>query len=205
VTRVIGLGGKLRHGKDTVADHLVDEHGWVKFGMSDALAEALYTLDPIINADPFYTRVRFLGIPLWRKLSGWTYVRYAKLADDVGYTEAKTDIEVRRLLQVLGTEVGRKQLSDGNLWTDIMKRKVRDAIESGAPGVAITGIRFPNELQMVRELGAESWWVERPSLEDGENSGHASENSVSAVDFDVVVLNDSTLTDLYDRVDALVT
>jgi hypothetical protein len=58
---------------------------------------------------------------------------------------------------------------------------------------------------MVRELGAESWWVERPSLEDGENSGHASENSVSAVDFDVVVLNDSTLTDLYDRVDALVT
>lgn len=35
--QVIGLCGKRRHGKDTVADHLVREHGAVKLGFGNAV------------------------------------------------------------------------------------------------------------------------------------------------------------------------
>ena len=200
MTRIVGIGGKLASGKDAIADNLVDEWGWTKFGMSDALANALYTLDPWIPI-PVKRVLRFGTVYTNQK-----FERYSDLFDRVGYVQAKENEEVRRLLQILGTEVGRRQFSDGDLWTGIMERKVRDATAAGAPGVIITGVRFPNELAMVENLGGESWWVNRPSLTNtSSTAGHASENSVSAVDFDLTIENDGTLEDLYYKVADLVT
>lgn len=194
MSKVVGIGGKLASGKDAIADRLVSVHGWVKLGMSDALAEALYTLDPLIPVPR-----TFLGIPLGHK-----HVRYRPHVTRLGYVEAKTNPEVRRLLQVLGTEVGRNMI-DPDVWTNIMVRKVKSLLESGVPGVVVTGVRFDNEIEAIsEELGGSLWWVIRPSLEAGSNSGHASENSVSASDFDRTIWNDSTLRDLYGKVDSLV-
>ena len=39
------------------------------------------------------------------------------------YTELKTNREVRRLLQVLGTDIGRDMI-DPDLWVDIASRKI---------------------------------------------------------------------------------
>lgn len=208
VTQVVGIGGKLASGKDAIADHLVEKHGWVKFGMSDALAEALYTLDPYI---PLPTRLgwknRFTAFlaRVFRVPPRKVFVKFKWLYDSMGYVRAKENDEVRRLLQVLGTEVGRKQLSDGDLWTGIMERKINKAVAEGVPGVIVTGVRFPNELALFEDMDAETWWVERPSLKSTVNAAHASENSVSAVDFERVVLNDGSLSDLYRKADALVT
>src|SRR6478735_800868 len=210
MTQIVGIGGKLASGKDAIADYLVSEYGWVKFGMSDALADALYTLDPwIVTIKPLKGNSFF---KLWRKwfakeeaFQDIEMIGYAALVDRVGYVEAKTNPEVRRLLQVLGTEVGRKQLSDGDLWTGIMERKINKAVADGAPGVIVTGVRFPNEVELFEQIGADTWWVDRPSLKSTVNAGHASENSVSAVDFELVVRNDGTLEDLYRKVDDLVT
>ena len=197
MTRIVGIGGKLSSGKDAVADHLVDKHGWVKIGMSDALADALYVLNPWIyksrpEADETYDAVLHP-------------IRYQDLHGMVGYIKAKEEPEVRRLLQVLGTEVGREQIDD-NLWVNMMVKRVRGAVDSGVPGVIVTGVRFENELDAIIEtLGGETWWVNRPSLSATVNAGHASENSVSADDFSTVIENDGTLTDLYAKVDQLVT
>lgn len=194
MTKIVGIGGRLASGKDCIADYLVEEHGWVKLGMSDALAGALYTLNPLVS-----TRVRFLGIPLWVK-----HVRYQEVADRVGYVEAKTLPEVRRLLQVLGTEVGRNMI-DEDVWTDMMVKKVRSLISSEVPGIIVTGVRFENEIEAISdELSGALWWVVRPSLEDGVNASHPSENSVSASDFDVEIWNTGTLEDLYEKVRGLV-
>lgn len=194
MTLVVGIGGKLASGKDAVADYLVENYGWVKLGMSDALAGALYTLNPLVS-----TRVRFLGIPLWTK-----HVRYQEVADRVGYVEAKTLPEVRRLLQVLGTEVGRNMI-DEDVWTDMMVKRVRSLISPEVPGIIVTGVRFENEIEAISdELSGNLWWVVRPSLEDGVNASHSSENSVSASDFDVEIWNTGTLGDLYEKVRGLI-
>lgn len=194
VTRVVGIGGKLASGKDATSDYLVDTYGWVKLGMSDALAKALYTLNPYV-----LIQRKFL-------LFKWTkWIRYSRLFDAEGYVQAKVNTEVRRLLQTLGTEVGRKQIDD-NVWVNMMVKNVRAAVETGVPGVIVTGVRFDNELSAIMEtLGGETWWVNRPSLTDTVNAGHASENSVSADDFSIVIENDGTLEDLYAKVDRLVT
>lgn len=211
MTRIVGIGGKLASGKDAVADYLVERYGWVKFGMSDALADALYTLDPwIFQVVPKKPNWLYR---VWRRLffgehqiQYHQWIRYRFLVDGVGYVEAKTNDEVRRLLQVLGTEVGRKQLSDGDLWTAIMERKIKKAVAEGVPGVIVTGVRFPNELALFEDLDADTWWVDRPSLKNAATTAaHASENSVDAVDFERVIRNVGTLDDLYREVDRLVT
>ncbi len=209
VTRIVGIGGKLASGKDAISDRLVEQHGWVKFGMSDALGEALYTLNPWIPVGiPMKKDRKHMLARLVERVRSreefTAVIRYKELFDDVGYVKAKENDEVRRLLQVLGTEVGRKQISE-SIWTDIAARKVREAAAAGAPGVILTGVRFPNELEMIEDdLEGETWWVHRPITNNNETAGHASENSVSAVDFELTIYNDGTLDDLYAKVDALV-
>lgn len=209
MTRIVGIGGKLASGKDAVSDHLVENHGWLKLGMSDALADALYTLNPWIptgidlNKPTWKQRLAHL---IGRGKDEFTAVeRYQDYFNQYGYVRVKENDEVRRLLQILGTEVGRKQISE-SIWTDIMERKVREGVAAGYPGVIVTGVRFPNEIEAISDnLGGELWWVSRPSLAAGSNAGHASENSVNAADFDTTIVNDGSLLDLYAKVDRLVT
>lgn len=189
---LIGLGGRLRAGKDAVADHLVEKHGYVKLGMSDALHEAMLVLDPIVafeTAGDFYDAVP---------------IRYSTAIERYGYVKTKLIYdEARSLLQKLGTEVGR-QMFDENVWVNIIARKIDDLRGAGHP-VVVTGIRFPNELRMVDELGGKSVWIERPSdgLEAAPAAAHASETSIGVKDFSKWILNAGTLEDLYATVDEL--
>lgn len=188
---LIGLGGPLRSGKDAVADLLVEHHGYVKLGMSEPLHDALLALNPHLGhlspgSPPHY--------------DDRTPVRYADLIARVGYTEAKQNPEVRRLLQALGTEVGRNMIGD-DTWVEIAATRIQKLRADGHP-VVITGIRFPNELRMVHALGGLSVSVNRPGFT---GDGHASETSVTAADFAVVLHNTGTLADLAETVGALET
>jgi hypothetical protein len=210
--RLIGLGGKLRAGKDAVGDYLESEHDFVKLGMSDALNEALLKLDPLI---PLGTITP-------------DHQRYSVYLEAVGgYVEAKKNPEVRRLLQVLGTEVGREMI-DPDVWVRIAEKKILQHWTEGRD-VVITAVRFPNEVEMIRRLGGTSVWIERDEALRSPNAGtessegtgrpeetvsaregaknaihaHASENSVSAEDFEYSILNNGTLKELYEKVDQI--
>lgn len=194
MSRLIGLGGKLRAGKDAVGDYLEEKHDFVKLGMSDALNEALLKLNP--------------WIPVPSGMSAdVTYLPYAHIHEMYGYVEAKKNPEVRRLLQVLGTEVGREMI-DQDVWVKIAEKKILEHWANGK-SVVITAMRFPNEIEMLERLGGFSVWVERPTADRlGDTQGdevqigaHASENSVSEVDFQFTLLNDSTLDALYAKVE----
>lgn len=209
---LIGLGGQLRAGKDAVAEYLRDEHDFVVMGMSDALNEALLKLNPIIGS-----------IGEYGPSSISHDIRYKDLHDEVGYVEAKKNPEVRRLLQVLGTEVGRDMI-DPDVWVDIAVQKIRAHWAEGKK-VVITAMRFPNELKMLQRMGGLSIWIDRPAesrfkgLESFEGTeipdkgvkadrlassaiqGHVSENSVSEKDFMTLIVNDGTLEKLYENVE----
>lgn len=199
---VILVGGQLTSGKDAFADHLVDKHGFKKLGMSDTLAEALYVLNPLVNVYP-------VDIPTEVGAVNSAVTRYQRLVDTIGYVEAKKNPEVRRLLQVLGTEVGRKLL-DNDIWVKAARKKISELTAAGHD-VVITGIRFPNELALEQQLNEEyddidaavSVWVDRPSLPKPPADAHASEASVTADDFQYVLTNDRDLNGLYVAADGL--
>lgn len=186
---LIGIGGRLRAGKDVVAEHLEREHGFVRMGMSDVLHEALLAIDPLI-----VTSEGVGGIYEW--------CDYSQLVAEEGYVEAKKNPYVRAYLQRLGTEVGRNMIGE-DTWVNIAGNRISDHMREGR-SVVITGIRYPNELRMILSLGGRSVWIERPGLDsDASASSHASENSVQADDFRTVLVNDGTIGDLRTRTDAL--
>lgn len=204
---VIGVGGRLTAGKDVFADHLVEQHGFVKLGMSDVLAEALRRLNPWIPITTPKKPKKWIGA-LFSWLSrgdigaGDAYVtfwRYQEFLEQEGYVEAKKNDEVRRLLQVLGTEVGRQLLGE-NIWVDALKKKILEV--AGDNPVILTGIRYPNELDMITKIGwantfespdvaGVTVWVDRPGLSSSSN--HSSEGSVKPEDFEYVLTNDKDL------------
>ena len=94
---IIGLSGYSQSGKDTVAEILVKQYGYKRMAFADKIREALYTLNPVVNA------------------IGNEFIYLQRLVDSSGWDEAKKNPEVRRLLQTLGAEVGR-DLIDPSVW-----------------------------------------------------------------------------------------
>lgn len=188
---VLGLGGLKESGKDTVADMLVANHGFVKIGMSDPLHEAMLRLNPIVleavgpDEDP---------------------TRYEDIVAERGYTAAKEVPEVRRLLQVFGTEIVRDMIGK-DFWVDMMARRVSELIESGQDRIAVTGIRFPNELEYFKAEGntgvLSELWISRAAVAQLGDT-HESENSITAADFGLWLWNNGSLDELSVEVDTLV-
>ncbi|WIB65406.1 hypothetical protein [Curtobacterium sp. MCBD17_040] len=192
----IGFGGYLRSGKDTIADHLVDAHGFVKLNMSAPIRDFLLAVNPIIYAKPLTKRQALAA--LFGRPVDYTYLRYREYEQLAGgYTEAKKHPEARALLQRIGYDGGRLVIGD-DVWTNLIARTVAEYRQAGV-GVIISGIRFPNEQTLVREHGGRLVWVDRPSLPKPTNTtaGHATEQTLTADTFDDVLVNDGSLTDLY--------
>ena len=173
MSTLIGVGGPLRSGKDAFAEVLERKHGFVRMGMSDPLHHAMLALDPIIAPGQ---------------------LRYSAATHKYGYVRTKELFpEARALLQRLGTEVGRAFFG-GDAWAKIAERNITRHLAAGN-SVVITGVRFPEELEMVHRLGGRSLWMKRPGL-DSNTSAHASEHSLSSADFGATILNDGDLNDL---------
>lgn len=193
--KVLGLGGAYGSGKDEIASRLV-LHGWLNYGMSDMLNQSLLVLNPMIpiTDDPDWA----LHPP-----EEYTWMRYQVFHAQVGYVKAKENPEVRRLLQVLGTDVGREMI-DQNVWVDMTRRSMQKSIDLGYK-VVVTGIRYENELQMVQAMGGSAWWVHRSGHSMvGTSATHSSETTLNYEDFDDVYYNTSTLKDLHADIDNMV-
>ena len=178
--KLYGLGGRYGSGKDVVANFLKFQFGFKTVGFSDAINEMMTTLDPYVMMDSTHKEL----------------IRYSTVVKAKGYVKAKEEPEVRRLLQVFGTEVGRRQIHE-ELWVDLMAEKVTKLTERGF-NVAITGVRYSNELDMVHRLGGTSIWTSRPGFE--ETGTHASEVSLSEDMFEHSLINDGDISHLEHKV-----
>lgn len=163
---IIGLSGYANAGKDSVAQILVEKFGYKRMAFADAIRDILYTLDPLTNNG----------------------LHVKAVVDDYGWDIAKQDIEIRRLLQVLGTEVGRNVFGD-DVWVDVLISKLEPMDK-----VVITDVRFQNEAREIHNLAGVLWRINRVGV--SAVNEHISETQMDQYLFDEIVDNDGSLEDL---------
>ncbi|NDB86541.1 MAG: DUF4406 domain-containing protein, partial [Alphaproteobacteria bacterium] len=93
---VLGLSGYARSGKDTVGD-ILTQNGYTKFSFAAELKQAIYNLNPLVSVD---------GMTYQRSLIGFDLDQAKVLYP-----------EIRKLLQRMGTEVGRKLFGE-DFWVE---------------------------------------------------------------------------------------
>jgi hypothetical protein len=173
---VIGLTGYAQAGKDTVGSILV-ERGYKRLSFADNVREAIWRLNPMVPRRVFSDYNDDYDV--WHTAQEWVELW--------GWERVKVDLpEMRRLLQVMGTEVGREMFGEES-WVEMVARQV-----SQHEKVVITDVRFPNEAAFVRSVGGRVIRIER--LGNRPVNQHASEK----LDFrvDMVIPNNGTIEDL---------
>jgi hypothetical protein len=170
---IVGLTGFAGSGKDTVAEILVQEHGFKRYAFADKLREMAYAINPIIVC------------------RGINY-RLAELVDAYGWDKAKREIAgVREFLQDLG--VWHRDNVSEDFWVGLVAKKVSDEFPLR---FVITDVRFPNEARWVREQWGQVWRVTRPGV--GPINDHVSEKLDLAADN--TILNNGSLLHLRELV-----
>lgn len=186
---LIGITGKKRAGKDTVAARLIEAHGFTRFAFADIMKEFAFRLDPLIPWGSTDTLHRNLD-------------RLSDIVRVDGWEKAKENPEVRRLLQALGDDAGRTLFGE-NFWIDRTFAEIEDfyyGLGYHAP-VVITDVRYPNEADAIRERGGIIVRVVRPGLESSDT--HRSEVAMDGYAATHTIRNDDTVATLHSRVDRL--
>lgn len=118
--------------------------------------------------------------------------------------DPKLGITPRKVLQLLGTEVGRNIWPD--TWVDGVRREIEEAQNENFDGLAIEDVRFPNEVDMVREMDGQLWAITRPEaggrvgVEGHESEAYAGELHKLA---DHRLVNNATFNYLYGQIDSI--
>lgn len=192
-TPLLGLVGRARSGKDTVASFLIAEAAFTRYAFADPLKAAALALDPLVGSP---------ALP--GDLAPLRGVRLSTAIDAIGWERAKDTIpEVRRTLQRLGSAM--RDEVDEQTWTRATLDRVVEHVSSDAGPVVVTDVRYPNEADAIRLLGGRVVRVLRPSHHLPATGLHVSETALDDYEADAVIVNDADLDTLRARTLEVVT
>ena len=189
---IIGICGLIGSGKGTVADILVEEHGFKKLSFADSLKDGVAAMFDwprhLLEGNTEESRA-------WREQTDpfWT-------------EETGKEISPRLVLQLVGTECMRQGFYDG-VWVSLAKKKL---VRFPSQNWVIPDTRFPNEINMIHSVGGQIWHVKRGDDPDWfeplrehnviPTDVHPSEYAWVRSEFDQVIKNEGTIKDLRNQI-----
>ena len=196
---IIGVCGLIGAGKDTIADYLVNIHGFRRDSFAASLKDAV---SAVFGWDRDMLEGRTRSSREWREQR------------DVWWSERLCrEITPRWVLQYWGTEVFRNNFHD-DIWIASLENKLRQQQDD----VVISDCRFPNEVLAIRRAGGYVIRVQRGSdpgwfsaVQQHLLTGapcpadlpHASEWAWAATDFDRVLDNNGSMDSLFQQINDL--
>ena len=184
---LIGIVGLIGSGKGTVADRLVEKHGYVKDSFAKSLKDAVAAM---FNWDRSMLEGDTTSSRHWREQP-----------DKFWSERLGKPVTPRWVLQHFGTEVMRGQMYDG-IWLDSCMGRYK------GQNTVIADTRFVNEIKTIKAHGGKIICVKRGDLpsqkEMQERGAHRSEWDWLNSDFDFIIDNYGTKDELFQKVDELV-
>jgi hypothetical protein len=172
---IIALSGRMGVGKDTIADYLVSNYGFVKIAFADSLKRVINEL---------------FGVPL-----------------DVLYDSEKKNIHYplinctpRELLRSVGEALNTLRISQLPPFIFNARAKLHEL--SYGERVVISDLRTNEEEEFLKAEGALFWRVKRQELQFFDE--HPTETSHQAFGFHTIIENDSSLPELYSKIDSAI-
>ena len=208
---IIGICGFIGSGKDTIADYLVNSHGFRRESFANTLKDAV---SAVFGWDRTLLEGRTKQAREWREqVDPWW-------AERLGMP----DLTPRWILQYWGTEVCRKSFHD-DIWIASLENKLRNSKDN----VVISDCRFPNEIKAIKSAGGivirvkrgaePEWYQDAINANEGKGNMswmlsserlkklgiHASETSWVGTKFDHVLENDASINELFKSVETVLT
>lgn len=136
---IIGIVGFAGSGKGTVGDILVNDHDFTKLSFADAVKDATSAIfgwpRELLEGDTGNSR------------------KFRETKDEFWSTRFGYDFTPRIALQLMGTEAGRNVFHK-DLWIHTMEKRIKYKQEwEFEDNFVIPDVRFPNEIQAIREMG----------------------------------------------------
>ena len=187
---IIGLCGLIGSGKNTAAEYLMKEYGFISVSFAETLKDAAACIfgwdrDMLEGSTKEAREAREVKDEWWSERLGF-------------------DVSPRYMLQFMGTEVMRDNLHP-EIWALATEKRILDF--DGPADFVISDVRFPNEVDMIRRLYGRVWHIQRGPLPEwfGKNPEHihASETAWNNEFFDATIYNDGRIDQLYGTVDVL--
>ena len=207
---IIGICGLIGSGKDTVADYLVNVHGFRRESFAGSLKDAVAA---VFGWDRTLLEGRTKASREWREQR-----------DEWWSNRLGQDITPRWVLQYWGTEVCRRNFHD-DIWIASIEHKILNSPDD----VVISDCRFPNEISAIKRAGGivvrtrrgldPEWfhaaevvnkgptenlsWASNKSFLDN-CKVHTSETAWIGTKFDYELDNNGTMDELYKRVSDII-
>jgi len=207
MAKIIGIVGFIGSGKDTVADYLVNFHGYKRESFANSLKDAVAQ---VFGWDREMLEGRSKQSRDWRETR-----------DEWWSDRLRQEITPRWVLQYWGTEVVRKGFND-DMWVASLENRLRKSTDD----IVITDCRFPNEIKAIRNAGGRvvrikrgsepEWFEDASSMNQGPSRNtswtlsknrieqlgiHASETAWVGSKFDMVLNNEGTIEELYYQIE----
>jgi hypothetical protein len=207
---IIGFVGLIGAGKDTAADYLVNYHEFRRDSFANTLKDAV---SAVFGWDRILLEGRTKEARHWREqVDEWWAKRLGM-----------PNLTPRLMLQLWGTEVCRNGFHD-DIWIASLENKMRKTGDN----IVISDVRFPNEIKAIHNAGGivvrikrgddPEWFQDAANANSGpqnmswlmsktklEKLGiHASETSWVGGNIDFVIENNSTVDELFNKIEELV-
>lgn len=175
---LIGIHGKPRAGKDTLAKYLCEKYKLVQYGPSFPVKRATAAVFNVPEEN------------FWKDELKETYNEFWNMT-------------YREMAQKVGKESSRDVFGE-----DFWMRHVALVYEQLDPawhnGMLLADIRYENEVKWVQSQGGIVIFVTRDNRDYVANENHPAEHGLSLELADVVIPNNHTIQDLYDNADMFV-
>jgi hypothetical protein len=182
---IIGITGKKFNGKDTLGKYL-SKYGYRRLAFAEPLKQVLKIIFQF-NDEQLYGNDKEIPDTYWK-------------------------VSPRSIMQFVGTDLFRHQIKkilpdiDDNIWIEVVKRQILDIWKKNPKQkIVLTDLRFPNEINLIKELNGVIIRVKR-NIDKSEEEFiviHESETYIDKLNVDYDFDNNKTKNDLFEQFDKI--